>query len=229
MNDNLSFGNYPNKFEQFSARGETFLFEAPMDSVLILDSTPQKLQMADTVQPMAHPLKAAFSAAAMKAVVNAAGNVTPENGVNYCLRNAKSGLYLTVDNASAADGVNCSQRAFTGEENQVWFLHKAAGSNYFQLVPRHARTKQLTVLNGSSTSGSNVGIAARETKPLSSQEWSITATSRNSIWSTIRAFSCIIPAIPAMQFSSSSTLFPSSLPAFCMQNLACGVGLQEAS
>lgn len=43
MNDNLSFGNYPNKFEQFSARGETFLFEAPMDHALILDATPQKL------------------------------------------------------------------------------------------------------------------------------------------------------------------------------------------
>ncbi|WP_066456823.1 RICIN domain-containing protein [Anaerotruncus rubiinfantis] len=184
MSDRLYANSNPTGFEPFPMNGTPNIYEAAVPgSQLLMENAPaghtaEFPLLGSDPQLASQQVTMALPASMARAVVNATGGIAPESGVNYCLRNAKSGLYLTA--ASAEEGANCVQNAFTGEESQVWFLYKAAGSNYFQLIPRVASGKRLTVIPGGTASGANVGISAGSSTPPTSQEWTVTLTSRGS-------------------------------------------------
>ena len=114
---------------------------------------------------------AALPSQKISAVTSSVGSYSPESGTNYCLRNVKSGLYLTVDSTES-----CIQTAFTGEDPQVWFFYKPSDSTYFQLIPRAAATKRLTVI-----SADGIGLSVGSNTPSAAQEWMVeTVTSRDT-------------------------------------------------
>ncbi|WP_368233498.1 RICIN domain-containing protein [Anaerotruncus rubiinfantis] len=184
MSDSLFVSENSTKFEPFPIKGTPNIYEAEIPGSHLRMESSQNGRISEFPLMENDPKFASqqvtmsLPTTMLRAVVNSIGSITPESGVNYCLRNARSGLYLTAE--SAEEGANCSQKAYTGEENQVWFLYKAPGSNYFQLIPRVASGKRLTVIPGGSTAGANVGISAGSSTPPTSQEWTVTVTSRGS-------------------------------------------------
>lgn len=130
------------------------------------------------LRPLAGPAPAA-RAASLSLPRSAAAAIPPDarTQVNYCLRNAGSGLYLTADGADA--GANCTQRAFAGTPNQVWYLTQESGGGW-QLAPRHAPGRRLAVLSGGSAEGANVGLSTRKDTPEASQLWTLFKNARGS-------------------------------------------------
>ena len=61
--------------------------------------------------------------------VSAAG-VSPSSGNIYYIKNKNSGLYLTVQNDSKANGANVVQSTGTGSLGQRWILEKNSNGTY---------------------------------------------------------------------------------------------------
>lgn len=164
-----------NKLEPFHILGSPQIYEAA------IPASQLQINPENVGRVMEYPMFATgtFLASQKSATVNnlttpattsSVGSFSPETGTNYCLRNAKSGLYLTID-----DEGSCQQKSFTGEESQVWFFYKPSESNYFQLIPRTASTKRLTVI-----SVDGIGLSAFSETPSAAQEWMVEAVTSRS-------------------------------------------------
>ena len=152
-----------------SAQG-LILGEIPGAQILL---EPSAKSGRAALSPLAGPIPAArpASTAILRA---AAAPPDARTQVNYCLRNAGSGLYLTADGAET--GSNCTQRAFAGTPNQVWYLTQESGG--WQLAPRHSPGRRLAVLSGSAAEGANVGLALGKDPPETAQLWTLSKNAR---------------------------------------------------
>ena len=76
---------------------------------------------------------------------------------SYYIRNALSGLYMTVENAGTSYETNVCQNGFSGAEHQQWRLEKVSDGSYM-LRPQHCNTLALDVYNFSSDEGANIQV-----------------------------------------------------------------------
>lgn len=88
-----------------------------------------------------------------------AAGVTPENGKIYYIKNKNSGMYLTVQGDSSANGANVCQATGTGSLGQRWILEQNANGT-FRLHPATDMTGgvSLDVTYGSTEGGTNIQI-----------------------------------------------------------------------
>ncbi len=88
-----------------------------------------------------------------------AAGVTPENGKIYYIKNKNSGMYLTVQGDSSANGANVCQATGTGSLGQRWILEQNANGTY-RLHPATDMTGgvSLDVTYGSTEGGTNIQI-----------------------------------------------------------------------
>ncbi len=83
------------------------------------------------------------------------------DGSVYMLQNVSSGLYLSVENGTAASGANVCQNAdAVPQSKNLWKLSKSDVSGYYYLYSLldGGSTYLLDITNGSSANGTNVGI-----------------------------------------------------------------------
>lgn len=86
---------------------------------------------------------------------------SPESGSIYYIKNKNSGMYLTVENDSAASGANVVQSAGTGSLGQRWIPELCSDGTY-RLHPATDLTGgiSLDVANGSAANNANIQIWA---------------------------------------------------------------------
>lgn len=84
---------------------------------------------------------------------------TPESGNIYYIKNKNSGMYLTVENDSAASGANVMQATGTGSLGQRWIPELCSDGTY-RLHPATDLSGgiSLDVANGSTDNGANIQI-----------------------------------------------------------------------
>jgi len=106
--------------------------------------------------------------------INAAA-VVPTSGNIYYIKNKNSGLYLTVEGDSAANGANVIQATGTGSLGQRWILEKNSNGT-FRLHPATDMTGgvSLDLAYGNTAGGTNIQIWANNS--LSPQNFGITAS-----------------------------------------------------
>ncbi len=92
-------------------------------------------------------------------LVTHAAAVTPTSGNIYYIKNKNSGMYLTVENDSASNGVNVIQATGTGSLGQRWIPELCSDGTY-RLHPATdlAGGISLDVANGSTEDGTNIQI-----------------------------------------------------------------------
>ncbi len=102
-----------------------------------------------------------------------AAAVAPESGKIYYIKNKNSGMYLTVEGDSSANGANVCQKTGTGSLGQRWVLEKNANGT-FRLHPATDMTGgvSLDVTYGNVEGGTNIQIW--ENNGLSPQNFGIT-------------------------------------------------------
>lgn len=102
-----------------------------------------------------------------------AAAVAPESGKIYYIKNKNSGMYLTVEGDSSANGANVCQKTGTGSLGQRWVLEKNANGS-FRLHPATDMTGgvSLDVTYGNVEGGTNIQIW--ENNGLSPQNFGIT-------------------------------------------------------
>ncbi len=102
-----------------------------------------------------------------------AAAVAPESGNIYYIKNKNSGMYLTVEGDSSANGANVCQKTGTGSLGQRWVLEKNANGT-FRLHPATDMTGgvSLDVTYGNVEGGTNIQIW--ENNGLSPQNFGIT-------------------------------------------------------
>ena len=114
-----------------------------------------------------------LSAVASSIVTVSAAAVTPSSGNIYYIKNKNSGLYLTVEGDSAANGANVVQATGTGSLGQRWILEKLS-SGAFRIHPATDMSGgvSLDLANGNAAGGTNIQIWANNS--LSPQNFGIT-------------------------------------------------------
>lgn len=155
---------------------ELILGKIPGSQILLESSGPESGRVV--MRPLAGPAPGVRQASLPhSAAVTAAIPPAVRTQVNYCLRNAGSGLYLTTDGAEV--GANCTQRAFTGTLDQVWYFTQESDGSW-QMAPRSAPNRRLAVLSGGAAEGANVGVTTGKDTPEISQLWALSKNARGN-------------------------------------------------
>ncbi|MBD3921367.1 RICIN domain-containing protein [Paenibacillus sp. PR3] len=74
----------------------------------------------------------------------------------YYIKNKNSGLYLDVENGSAADGANIRQWSYNGADAQKFRIVYYGSGDYYLLTGASAYKSSVDVYNGSSANGTNI-------------------------------------------------------------------------
>ena len=89
----------------------------------------------------------------------------------YRLKNAQSGMYLDVPNASTSNIYPVIQYPYHGGNNQLWYLNRYSGDVY-SFTPTHRPNSYLNVYMEYTTSGTNIGVYGQSVASANSK-WRI--------------------------------------------------------